>query len=325
MKTFFRYFLIFIAIVLVMIAGVLIYVKTALPNVGQAQSIRIEYTPERIERGRYLANSVTVCMDCHSKRDYSRFSAPMIKGTEGMGGERFDQTAGLPGVFYSSNITPDGIARYTDGELLRVITTGVNKEGRAMFPLMPYPYYSKMDTEDIYSIIAYLRTLPAIHNPVPASSADFPMNFILNLIPKKADPQPLPAKSDVLAYGAYLTNAAGCRECHSQVDKGQVIPELAFGGGRVFQFPDGTTVVSANITPDAETGIGKWTKAGFVARFQAYRDASAAVQLAAGDQKTIMPWTLYAQMNAEDLEAVFTYLQSLKPLRATKAAAAAKS
>ena len=324
MKKVFRFFLIFIAIVLVMISGILIYVKTALPNVGEAQAIKIDYTPERIERGRYLANSVTVCMDCHSKRDYTRFSAPMVLGTEGMGGERFDQNAGLPGVFYSSNITPEGISRYTDGELVRVITTGVNKEGRAMFPLMPYPYYSKMDTEDIYSIVAYLRSLPAIHNSVPASSADFPMNFILNLIPKKAEPQTRPDKSDVLAYGAYLTNAAGCRECHTQAEKGQVIPELAFGGGREFKFPDGTTVVSSNITPDAKSGIGKWTKGGFVARFQAYRDSSAIVLLSPGDKKTIMPWTMYANMTTEDLEAVFTYLQSVKAISSAKALSSAK-
>src|SRR5690606_41947964 len=85
---------------------------------------------------------------CHSPRDWSRFSGPITPGTLGMGGDRFDQTVGMPGVFYARNITPAGIGRYTDGELFRVITSGVTKEGHAIFPLMPYPYYGKMDPED---------------------------------------------------------------------------------------------------------------------------------------------------------------------------------
>jgi len=302
-------------IVVVAIAALLTFVKTALPNVGDAEELTIEYTPQRIERGRYLANSVTVCMDCHSTRDWSKFSAPLTEGTLGKGGERFDQSVGMPGVYYSRNITPEGISRYTDGELFRVITSGVSKEGKAMFPLMPYPYYGRMDKEDIYSIIAYIRTLKPIVNEVPESVHDFPMNFIVNTIPTKGDPQVRPDTSDVLAYGAYLTNASGCKECHTQVDKGQIIPALAFSGGREFFFPDGAVVRSANITPDDKTGIGKWTEAGFVARFKAYADSGyVAPDVKPGEFNTIMPWTMYANMKPNDLAAIYAYLKTVAPL-----------
>ena len=199
----------FVGFLIVAIIGLLLYVKLALPNVGVAEDLKIDYTQERIERGKYLANSVAVCMDCHSKRDWSKFSGPITSGTVGMGGDRFDQTVGMPGVFIAKNITPSGIGRYTDGELYRLITTGVTKEGRAMFPLMPYPYYGKMDPEDIYSIISYIRSIPDIKNDVTDSQADFPMNFIINTIPQKAQSQKRPDKSDLLAYGAYMTNASG--------------------------------------------------------------------------------------------------------------------
>ena len=138
MKKVLKYLGYLLLFLVVAIAGLLTYVKLALPNVGEAEDLKIEYTPERIERGRYLATSVTICMDCHSKRDYSKFSGPLTEGTLGMGGDRFDQTVGLPGVFFARNITSEGISRYTDGELYRVITTGVTMEGRSMFPLMPY-------------------------------------------------------------------------------------------------------------------------------------------------------------------------------------------
>ncbi len=145
MKTFLKIVLYLVILAVVGIGALLAYVKFALPDVDKAQDLKVELTPERIARGSYLANHVTVCMDCHSTRDFSKFSGPVVEGTLGKGGDRFDETMGFPGVYYSKNITPAGISRYTDGELYRGITTGVTKEGRAMFPVMPYPYYSKMD------------------------------------------------------------------------------------------------------------------------------------------------------------------------------------
>jgi mono/diheme cytochrome c family protein len=318
MKKVFKFIGWLLLIIAVAIAALLTYVKVALPDVGDAEDIKIEYTPERIERGRYLANSVTVCMDCHSTRDWTKFSGPLKEGTFGQGGDRFDQSVGLPGVYYAKNITPEGITRYTDGELYRVITSGVNKEGRAMFPLMPYPNYGHMDKEDIYSIIAYIRTLKPIVNDVPQSTHDFPMNFIINTIPQKAEPQTRPDTADVLAYGAYMVNASGCRECHTQVDKGQIIPELALSGGREFKFPDGSVVRSSNLTQDQKTGIGNWTESQFIARFKMYADSAYVLpDVKPGEFNTIMPWTMYSRMKQHDLAAIFTYLKTVAPIENT--------
>ena len=84
MKKALKYLGYLLALLIVAVAGLLSYVKLALPNVGEAEDLKIEHTPERIARGRYLANSVTVCMDCHSKRDYSKFSGPFTEETLGM-------------------------------------------------------------------------------------------------------------------------------------------------------------------------------------------------------------------------------------------------
>ena len=318
MKKILKYAAYLIAILFIAVAALLSYVKLALPKVSEAEDLKIDYTAERIERGQYLANSVTVCMDCHSTRDWSKFSGPLKDGTMGKGGELFDQKVGLPGVFYSKNITPEGISRYTDGELFRVITTGVTKEGRAMFPLMPYPYYGHMDREDIYAIIAYVRSLSPIKNEVPESVADFPMNFIINTIPKDAELQTKPDTTDMLSYGGYITNASGCIECHTQINKGQIIPTLAFGGGREFKFPNGNAVWSANISPDAESGIGKWSQETFVQRFKAYADSSYVVPaIKSEDFNSVMPWMMYRNMKEQDLIAIYTYLKSVKPISNT--------
>ncbi len=315
MKKLFRIFSLLLIFLVVLVAGAIAYVKFALPDVGAPPDLQVEATPERIEHGRYLANAVTVCMDCHSTRDWNTFSGPIKEGTEGIGGERFDHSQGFPGTFYSKNITPSGISRYTDGELYRLITSGVTKEGRAIFPVMPYPYYGGMDDEDVYSIIAYLRTLKPVDHPVPDSEADFPVSLILNTIPSEHTPTKRPDRNDELAYGGYLTGIAACRECHTPAEQGQINLSQAFVGGREFAFPDGSVVRSSNITPHRETGIGAWTKENFIGRFKLHLDSSYVLPVVnSGEFNTIMPWTMYANMTEEDLGAIYTYLHSLAPI-----------
>ena len=152
---------------LLVVAAIGTYVKVALPDTGTAPQIKIERTAERIKRGDYLANHVSVCMDCHSTKDESLFAGPVVGGL-GAGGEKFDQQMGLPGKFYASNITPHKLISWTDGEIFRALTTGENKFGKAIFPLMPWNHIGQMDKEDVCSIIAYLRSIPASKKDIPA-------------------------------------------------------------------------------------------------------------------------------------------------------------
>ncbi len=300
--------------IIVLVAGLLTYVKTALPNVGSAPEIKITSTPVLIERGKYLATSVTVCMDCHSTRDWTHFAGPASMDSWGKGGEIFDQKFGFPGIFYSRNITPAGLSTWTDGEIYRAITSGVSKDGSALFPVMPHPNYGKMATEDIYAIIAYLRTLKPIENKVPPSVPDFPMNFIINTIPQRADPHPVPDKTDRVAYGQYLLNAAACDACHTKQDKGKPLPGMAMAGG--FEFPMHNGLLrSSNITPDAETGIGDWSEQAFINRFKMYADSSyTPAKVGPKEFNTVMPWLMYAKMTSEDLGAIYTYLKTITPV-----------
>jgi mono/diheme cytochrome c family protein len=303
-------------LVVILVGGLLGYVKTMLPNVGPPPDLTVEITPEKVERGKYLANHVSVCMDCHSARDWSIFSGPLVPGTLGKGGEIFDEKLGFPGRFVAPNITPYGLKNWTDGELFRAITCGVNKDGRALFPIMPHPNFGKMDESDIHAIIAYIRSLAPIENNPEASVANFPMNFIINTIPKPASFNKLPEKSNQIAYGKYLVNAASCNDCHTKQEKGKFVGE-PFAGGFEFKFPDGTVVSSMNITPDP-TGIGSWDKATFISRFKMYTDSGYVPQkVKDGEFKTVMPWSMYAGMSTEDLEAIFAYLKTLKPVNNT--------
>lgn len=306
-----------IGFVIVVALVFLVYFNIKYPDVQPAPAVSVERTPERIERGRYLANSVTVCIDCHSTRDWSRFSGPIVRGTEGKGGEMFTEEAGgVPGTLYASNITPYGIGDYSDGELLRTFTTGVTKHNRALFPLMPYMSYNHLTQEDAYSIVAYVRSLGAIENNVGESSLNFPLNFIVKTMPLNSfTPSPEPDRSNPLEYGRYLTGIAGCGDCHSPAVKGARIPGMDFAGGFEFVFPGGV-VRSLNITPDSETGIGEWSKDDFIARFRAFASKELLDATMEPDEfNTPMPWTMYAGMTDDDLGAIYEFLRTVKPVQ----------
>jgi len=311
-----RKVLIYIFLILFVIIGsALSYVKFALPNVGAAPDLKVEATADRIERGRYLANHVTLCIDCHSQRDWTKFSAPPVLSSLGKGGEKFDESIGFPGAVYSANITPFNLKKWTDGELFRVITTGVSKDGHALMNIMPYPAYGKMDKEDIYDIIAYIRTLPEQASDIPERRLNVPLNFIVNTIPVEANLRPKPLASDTLKYGGYLVNAAACVDCHTKQDKGSNVKGMEFAGGRDFIMPSGT-VYSQNITADKVTGIGNWTREQFIHRFKMHTQADTTGAAIAKDQfQTVMPWTMYGNMKETDLSAMYAYLQTIKPIK----------
>jgi len=301
-----------LAALVLFVIVVILYIRFALPNVP-LQKISVQVTPERVERGRYLANHITVCIDCHSTRDWDRFSGPPVPNTIGIGGEVFDQRMGFPGAFTSPNISPFHLSEWTDAEIYRAITSGETKDGRALFPIMPYFAYGTLDNEDIYSIIAYIRSIPTVRSTTKPSNPAFPMNLVVRTFPKKASPVQRPAESDTLRYGEYLVRAAGCIECHTTARHGQIVKSLAFSGGREFIMPAGV-LTSPNITPDPETGIGRMSSTDFINRFKAYDPLTYnAPKLGRKDMPTIMPWTMYGGMNPSDLHAIYAYLHSLPP------------
>ncbi|HEY6976742.1 MAG TPA: c-type cytochrome [Chitinophagaceae bacterium] len=315
MKKFFRVTFAVIAALLILVSAVAAYVSFALPDIGDAPDIKVKLTPQRIERGRYLVNSVAACMVCHAQRNFALFAGPVDSATFGAGGEKFTREMDFPGNLYTKNITPYALQSWTDGEVFRAITAGVSKDGAALFPLMPYDHYAQMDKEDVYSMIAYLRTLRPIKSKIPERELDFPLNFIVNTIPVKAALITKVDSFNTIEYGKYLVNAASCMQCHTKEVKGDIIAGSEFSGGHQFMMPAGT-VYSPNITPDKETGIGGWTREAFIRRFKFYADTSYhPVKLKPTDFNTPMPWITYSTMTEKDLGAIYDYLQTIKPIK----------
>ncbi len=270
-----------------------------------------------LERGEYLALHVAGCVDCHSKRDFTKFSGPVIPGTEGGGGFLFDEKFGLPGKIFGKNITPDnetGIGTWTDDDILRAMTQGISKNGDTLFPLMPYIQYNHMAKQDLLSIIAYIKTWKPIRNKVPARQLMMPiaMAYPGPALQASIDGNVLPPESDKVNYGGYLAEMADCGTCHTpQTPQGADITRM-FAGGYTFDL--GTNkVASANITPDSATGIGGWTEERFLNKFTQYREEKS-YNYNPGNQNSIMPLSVLAGIKDEDLKAIYAYLRSVKPV-----------
>ena len=154
-----------------------------------------------------------------------------------------------------------------------------------------------------------------------------------------SQPEKSAAKGGIAAKGERLVKTAGCADCHSPklfTEKGpQPDPNRFLAGSPAdFKLPEvpagliapnkwgavttndmtawvGPWGVSfaANLTPDKETGIGSWTKEMFRTTIR-----SGKIHTGARDILPPMPWAGYANFNDAELDAIFDYLMSLKPI-----------
>lgn len=111
---------------------------------------------ETVAYGAYLAGPISHCVECHTTFGEQ---GPMFDTHLGAGGFEFH---GPWGVSKAPNITPTGLAKYSDADLGAMIRTGMRPDNAPMMPPMPYAYFAKMTDSDLAAIIMYLRSLPPL-------------------------------------------------------------------------------------------------------------------------------------------------------------------
>jgi len=318
MKTFLKIVGGLVLLVIALIACVVIWLAVRKPASRPASTEKIEATPERMARGKYLVEHVTPCLDCHSDH-VLKYGVPVKPGTEGQGGFIFDKKLGFPGVVAAQNITSDkefGLGDWSDGEIIRAVREGVDRKGDALFPMMPYEQFRTLSDDDVKALVVYLRTIKPIHSGVPEKHLDFPVNLMIKFAPKPVDGVvTAPDPHDSVAYGKYLTTIAGCYECHSpHDDKGMLDATRPFAGGWEMKGPWGRNF-TANLTPAAGTYMSHATKDEFIGRFKSFAsmDANTAPDAPPG-RNTVMPWLAFAGMTDQDLGAIYDYLKTVKPI-----------
>jgi len=257
-----------------------------------------------VARGTYLMNGPVACANCHTPRGPNMALLPNMSYA---GGFKIVDPAF---EVYTANITPDkdtGIGTWTDAQIITAIREGKSREGKILFPPMPVPTYNNMSDDDVKAIVAFLHTVKPVHHEVPRSKYH---------IPQKAMPPAkgvaAPPRSDKVAYGRYIVTAlAHCFECHSGPDEhGAPDPVHRLGaGGFLITLAPGATVRTPNITPDPETGIGKWSDADI---------KKALTQGVRPDGRHLsppMPFPFFKNMTNDDLDAVVAFIRTIPPIK----------
>ena len=300
----------FLLILIVLAAGAgYVFFFVVHPKKRASAELKAPSTPEAIERGRYLATHVMGCLGFHSEGDVTKPGDPHKPGTEG-GGRDFGDIPDFPGHIRAPNITPDpehGVGKWTDGELVRALREGLSRDGRVLFPMMPYgTYHDLLSDEDALAIVAFLRSLkPLPNNPGPME-VKFPVSMFIRLAPQPVETPAGAAPTEKLARGRWLLRVASCTECHTPSEKGKPIEGMEYAGGGKFPLPIGDLYVP-NITSDQATGIGAYSDEDLL------RVLNEGVNKA-GKSLYMMPWTLYRGMTDEDKQALIAAMREIKPI-----------
>ena len=260
-------------------------------------------------RGAYLA-AAAGCADCHTDRPHG--------GRLYAGGRALTTPFG---TFYAPNITPDletGIGRWSDAQFLNALREGVRPDGSNYFPVFPYPSFTKITDEDARAIKAYLFTQPAAKQSNRAHDVAFPFSwrFLQNgwklLFFSPGPFRPAPERGEAYNRGTYLVTAlAHCSECHT--------PRNWFGATQPSRFlagtahgPDGKAV--PNITPDSETGIGKWSDDDIVTLLKDGQTPD--FDFVGGAMAEVVKNT--AQLTNADRHAIAVFLKSVPAVRSPR-------
>jgi mono/diheme cytochrome c family protein len=223
------------------------------------------------------------------------------------------------GIYYSTNITPDprtGLGAWSEAEFVEAMTQGIAPDGSHYFPVFPYTSFAGMTEGDLRDLWAWLSSRPPVVLGNRAHAAPPPFRWRFGVAAWKwlyFDPRPLEpdaSRSSEWNRGRYLGTALGhCGECHTpRTLSGAPDPERPLAGSA--DGPEGE--LAPNITPDPETGIGRWSTPDLVWFLQTgLRPDGDATQ---GLMSELIDHG-YRYLSPADLNALAVWLQSQPPIR----------
>jgi len=269
-----------------------------------------------VERGRYLVGTILACGNCHTPKDAQ--GRPIAGKELSGGGLSFD----LP-IFAgaASNITPDpetGIGSWTDDEIKRAITLGQRPQhgrlpGTELAVVMWVNFYKALLPSDLATVVAYLRSVPAVRNAVAMPVYRKPVRR--ETYPDAERGFTEADMRDPVRRGAYLATIGHCMECHTPTRQGSTPYETALGQGGKPYLPAMVKgyeagwpgAVSRNITAHPVAGIGAWTDD------EIKRAITSGISRDGTRLKPPMGYAWYAGLRDEDLAAIVAWLRTVPP------------
>jgi mono/diheme cytochrome c family protein len=254
-------------------------------------------------RGAYLA-AAAGCDQCHT--DGKNGGRPYA------GGRALDTAFG---TLFTPNITPDrqtGIGRWGLADFVRALRWGVAPDDRHLLPVFPFPFYNRLTAADVLDLKAFLDGLPALSQPNRASRlAAFAALRAAVAILATPFPGPFrvdPTRDPAWNRGAYLVATIGrCGDCHTPRNRlGAPDADRALSGAATRG-----QKTAPNITPDPETGIGRWSTADILTLLADGQTPD--FDFVGGAMAETVRNT--ARLNDADRRAIALYLGSIRPIR----------
>ena len=243
-------------------------------------------------------------------------------------------SGGLPfktpfGTIYSTNITPDqhtGIGNWNEIDFLNSLRHGVRPDGDHLYPAFPYTAYTKASDDDILAMFAYLKSIKPVRTSPPQNDLVFPFNFrplvafwkLLYFRPGVYEAHE--DQSDQWNRGAYLVEAlAHCSACHT--------PRNNLGAERITAHMSGGEFLdlvgqehyrpwsAPNLTA-TERGLALWSEQDLADYLKTARNDM--LESFGPMNEVIINSTRY--LEAQDIEAMVTYLKSLPAVPERQAA-----
>ena len=264
-------------------------------------------TPEMVALGEYLAK-VADCVSCHTA---GPGRAPFA------GGLAINSPVG---IIYSTNITPDpdtGIGQYSYDDFSRAVREGIAKDGRRLYPAMPYASFAAVSDSDIQALYAYfMNGVKAVKQTPPQTKLPFPFNqrwvfkFWNAVFANQKTYQPRTDHGAQWNRGAYLVQGLGhCGACHTP--RGLAFQEKGYSELSP-DYLSGAVIdnwFAANLTGTDASGLGRWSETE-ISTFLETGHGGHGSSVAFGSMVAVIENSTQ-HLHKADLDAIAHYLKSL--------------
>lgn len=278
------------SLIVVLIIAYLVIVMVSNSRLNQTYDIQVETLEiptdsAAIAKGMHIAKT-RGCFDCHGDK---------------LEGKVFMDNPAM-GRLISPNLTlgRGGVASYYNTEdWIKSIRHGINSEGKPLL-IMPSEDYFYMSDEDLKNLLAYVKSIPAVDNELPENSFGPVSRMLLATGELKVTPDKInhdeqrpqmPAREVSVEYGKYLSY--NCIGCHGR----------NYSGGKIAG-ADPSWPPAANLTPDKETGLGKWKEEDF---FKVLRTG---IRIDGRELHPSMP-RVFQDFTDDEIKALWLFFQSL--------------
>jgi mono/diheme cytochrome c family protein len=270
-----------LVLTIVSIVGLAGVYRLYAPHGGPPAAITASATPDRLA---VAARRSGGCAGCHSSTGALPMDGGSMNFLEGLG------------TLVAPNLTPGGSLKdWSDGEIARAIREGVDRNGHPLL-IMPSDAFHYLSDDDVNTLVAFLRTQPAVNHATPSRDLSLPAMLLIGagLFPTAEQPHitapQIAPPANTPAYGQYLVDTTGCAVCHGPDLRGRT------PGG--FGPPAG---------PNLRAIVPTWQEDAFVKFFRTGQDPNGR-----NVDNNAMPWKDIGQAYTDDeLRAIYSYLHSL--------------